>query len=84
MVGELTCLFGGAVEAMDDPDLLGLVFFVKLENIGGSLDIMNDQRLLILFGKLDMFFKIFELKIVGIFMKTVKTCFPYGNDFVFL
>ena len=39
---------------------------------------------MVLFGKLDMFFEIFDLKIVSVFMETVKTCFPNGNDFVFL
>ena len=45
---------------------------------------MNHQRLLILFGKQNVFFEIFDLKIVGVLMETIKTCFPYGNDFVFL
>ena len=45
---------------------------------------MDDQRLLVLFGKQDMFFEIFDLKVVGVFMETVKTCFPDGDDFVFL
>ena len=45
---------------------------------------MNNQWLLVLFGKQDMFFKIFDLKIVGVFMETIKTCFPNSNDFVFL
>ena len=73
-----------AVEAVDDPSLPGLVFFVKLEDIGSSLDIMNDQRLLVLFGKLDVFFERVDLKIIGILMESVKTCLPDGNDFVFL
>ena len=45
---------------------------------------MNDQRLLILFGKLDVLFEIFELKIVGVLVESVKTRLSYGDNFVFL
>lgn len=45
---------------------------------------MDDQRFLVLFGKQNMFFKIFGLEIEGIFMEAIDTRFPNGNDFVFL
>ena len=60
------------------------MLFVKPQDVSGSLDIVDDQRLLVLFGKQNMFFEKFDLKVVGIFMETVKTRLPDGNNFVFL
>ena len=69
---------------MDDPTLLGLVLFVKPEDISSGFYIMDDQWLLVLFGKQDVLFEKVQLKSKGIFVESVKTCFPDGNDFVLL
>lgn len=73
-----------AVKAMDDPFLLGLVLFEKSEDIGSGFYMMNNKRLLVLFGKKDMLFEELQLKVKGIFVDSIKTCFSYSDNFVFL
>lgn len=69
---------------MDNPGLLGLMFFVKLEDISGAMHIMDDKRFLILLGKQDVLFKDFELKRDGVFVGSVDAGFTDGYDTVFL
>ena len=74
---------GGAVEAVDDPSLAGLVFFMKPENVGGATHIVDDQGFLVLLGKEDVLFEKFELKRDGVFVEAVDTGLSDGGDFVF-
>lgn len=61
-VDELLSLFFGTVEAMDDPFLYGLMLFVKPEYLVGGADVVDDERFLVLFRKLDVFFENIQLK----------------------
>ena len=83
-VSKLICFCCRTIETVDDPGLLGLMFFVKPEDIGGAAHVMDDKWLLVLLGKQDMLFEEFQLKVICVFMETVETCFSYGNNFVFL
>lgn len=79
---ELADFDGGTIEAMDDPSLFGLVFFVKPKDVGSGADVMDNQRLLILFGKEDVFFEIFELNFEGLFMGAVEARFANSGNLV--
>lgn len=68
---------------MYDPGLLGLTLFVNPEDIGGATYIMDDERLLVLLGEQDVFFKHFELKRDGVFVGPVDAGFTDGYDTVF-
>lgn len=76
------CFCCRTVEAVDDPSLLGLMLFVKPEDIGGTSHIVNDKRLLVLLGKQDMLFKNLELKRDGVFVSSVDAGFTNGYDTV--
>ena len=81
--GELTDFVGVSIEAMDDPGLAWLVFFMQSQNIRGGFYAMDDQGFPVLFGEEDVLFKDFQLTVVGVIMDTVETSFPDGDDFVF-
>ena len=83
MIGELTGFFDSSVEAVDDPRLLGMMFFMKSQDIGSGFDIVDNQRLFVLFREQDVLFKDFQLEIIGVFMKTVETSLANGGNFVF-
>lgn len=68
---------------MDDPGLRGLVFFMKTEDVGGSFDVMDDQRFPVLLGEQDVALEDLQLEIDGFFMVTVDAGFADGRDFVF-
>ena len=83
MIGELTRFFNASVEAVDNPSLLGTMFFVELQDVGSGLYIMDDEGLLVLFGEQDVLLKDFHLEVVGVFMETVEACLADGYYYVF-
>lgn len=81
-VSKLICFYCRTIETVDDPSLLGLMFFVKPEDIGGASHVMDDKWLLVLLGKQDMLFKNLELKRDSVFVSPVDACFTDGYDTV--
>ena len=61
-VSELLHLVDGAVEAVDNPDLAGLMLFVQSQKEVGGFDVVDDERLLILLAEQDVLFEDFDLK----------------------
>lgn len=47
---ELTHFLDRAVKAVDDPSLLGMVFAVELQEVGGGPDVVDDEGFLVLLG----------------------------------
>jgi hypothetical protein len=84
VVGELFGFRLAAVEAMDDPSLAGLVFFVHLEDHVGSAHVMDDERLAVLFRERDMLLKQDELLRQRVKMDAVDAGLANGGDTVFL
>ncbi len=60
-----------------------MVFFVKTEDVGGRFDIVDDQRLSVLFGEQDVLFENLQLKSEGILVITVEAGLADGDDLVF-
>lgn len=82
--GELTDLFDGAVESVDDPGLAWTMFLVKAQDVGGGFYVMDDDGFLVLFGEEDVLFEDPLLKVVGCLMEPVESGLADGNDTVFV
>lgn len=63
--GELADFLGVAVEAVDNPGLGGTVFFMEPQDVGSGSDVVDDEGLLMGFGKEDMPLEDFHLEVVG-------------------
>jgi len=63
-----------SVEAVENPWLFGLVLFVQLEDVGSAFHVVDDQGLVVLFGKLDVATESQELLLVGEGMELVEAC----------
>ena len=79
---ESLYFLGVAVETVENPSLLGLVLFVEAQDIGCGPDIMDNQRLSVLFGKDDVTFEDFALEVIGIRMGTVEARFTDGSELI--
>lgn len=75
---------GGAVEAVEDPRLAGLVFFMELQDVSGGVDVMDDEGFLVLFGEEDVSFEDFLLQGVGVRVGAVEAGFADGGQAVLL
>ena len=82
-VSKLMGFSRSAVEAVDDPSLLGLILLVKPEYVGRASYVVDNERFLVLLGKQDVFFKKLELKRDGVFVGSVDAGFADGGDAVF-
>ena len=67
-LGELFYFFGRAIEAMDNPDLLRMVFLVQVREQLGSSHVMDDQRFVILFRKEDVLLERLLLPLKAVFV----------------
>lgn len=73
-----------AIEAMDNPSLAGMVFFVELQQEFVTLHIVDDQGLLIGLRKQNVFFETVDLLWQRLWMQLVDTRFTDGRQLSFL